>query len=344
MLSLTFAAGATALLTTGFAKADTFKVSGPYTFENLAIYFVHGERHRGEAPLTLQEALKAELAQVHETGDVDQLEIENHGEEEIFVQAGDIVRGGKQDRVLTSSLLVPPRSGRLPVASYCVEEGRWAQRVGEDAARFSSADALLPSKDAKITIRSAGPVQLAGIAAGANVDGATPPSRQRDIWRSVAATQDYLTRSLGRSVKGTVSPTSLLLSLETPALKERQGQYTKALERLPQDETIVGYAFAVNGRLNSAEIYSTQALFGKLWPKLLRASATEAIAESGRLRDAVPSAEAVEAFLKDAEGATARTRSLTADVKVGLRETELALFFETQRAQGGWINRSYLAK
>src|SRR5262245_41994669 len=113
----------------GPALADVDqKVSGPYVYENLAIYFVHGTGADGPVPLTLSEALAKGRVQVIETGRVNELQIENTGDEEIFVQAGDIVKGGKQDRVLTVSLVLPPKSGTIPIASFCVEQGRWSAR------------------------------------------------------------------------------------------------------------------------------------------------------------------------------------------------------------------------
>jgi hypothetical protein len=67
----------------------------------------------------------------------------------VFVQAGDIVKGGRQDRVLTVSLLIPPRSGRMAIGAYCVEQVRWSQRGHESAKKFMSAEGHLPSLEAK---------------------------------------------------------------------------------------------------------------------------------------------------------------------------------------------------
>src|SRR6185436_19044199 len=89
------------------AWADSAPViSGPYVHENLAVYFVHGASAPGPVPLTLQEALAKGSVQVIETGRVNELEIENTGAEQVFIQAGDIVKGGKQDRVLTVSFML----------------------------------------------------------------------------------------------------------------------------------------------------------------------------------------------------------------------------------------------
>ena len=134
--------------------ADEGHISGPFVHENLAIYLVHGNSSGGPVPLTLDEALTKKAAKVHETGDVNSLEIENVGDEPIFVQSGDIVKGGQQDRALTASLLLPPRSGRTRVAVFCVEHGRWSGREGEDTRTFSSAGMALPSREAKIAIKA----------------------------------------------------------------------------------------------------------------------------------------------------------------------------------------------
>ena len=103
LVSLPFVASA-------FADAG-IQVSGPIVHDNLAIYLVHGSGGGGGVPLTLQEALAKGVVKVHETGSVNALTVENTGKDEVFVQAGDIVKGGQQDRVLSVDLLLPPRSG-----------------------------------------------------------------------------------------------------------------------------------------------------------------------------------------------------------------------------------------
>ena len=108
-------------------------------------------------PLTLQEALAKGQVQVVETGRVNELQIENTGGEQVFIQAGDIVKGGKQDRVLTVSLLLPAKSGSVPIASFCVEQGRWSARGKEDHAKFSSAKESMPSRSALLAMAAPPP-------------------------------------------------------------------------------------------------------------------------------------------------------------------------------------------
>lgn len=85
---LTFASAAVA------APEPEIRVSDPIRHDNLAVYFIHGPSKSGPVPLTLEEALGKGTAQVRETSNGNSLEIENLGDTPVFVQAGDIVKGG----------------------------------------------------------------------------------------------------------------------------------------------------------------------------------------------------------------------------------------------------------
>ena len=180
------------------------RVSGPHVHENLAVYFVHGASAGGAVPLTLQEALAKGSVQVIETGRVNELQIENTGAEQVFIQAGDIVKGGKQDRVLTVSFLLPAKSGRVPIASFCVEQGRWSARGKEDLAKFSSAqrgDAVAVRRCWRWRPRRPSRARPA-TAAAAPTSSATRrrvarepdevADKQSKVWDSVASTQNKL--------------------------------------------------------------------------------------------------------------------------------------------------------
>jgi len=64
---------------------------------------------------------------------------------------------------------------------------------------------------------------------------------------------------------------------------------------------VIGFAFAINGKINSTDRYASSALFKKLWPKLLKASAVEAVAEKKDGSFAVVTATAVRLFMAEAE-------------------------------------------
>jgi hypothetical protein len=134
------------------APVGEYQLSGPYTHENLTIYLIHGkDRLTGATPLLLQEALKQKKVVIRETGRVNELTIENvSSDAEVFVQSGDVIKGGQQDRLLAGDLLLRPKSGKVPIACYCVESGRWEQRGAEAKEYFSSSSSQLASKGLRL--------------------------------------------------------------------------------------------------------------------------------------------------------------------------------------------------
>lgn len=313
------------------------RLAGPVIHDNLAIYFIKGESADGPAPLTLKEALEKGAVRVHETGEVRRLEIENIGDQEVFVNAGDIVKGGRQDRALTASLLLTPRSGRVPIAAFCVERSRWSKRATEDVAGFASSEETLPSREAKLAMRSVQAAPPGPVGAYSNPQG--------EMWASVASIQQKLQSSLGESIASPSSESSLQLALENETLQEARDAYIRALRPEGEQATdITGFAFAVNGRLSSADIYASNGLFRKLWPKLLTASATEAIASKDEPRRAPPTLGAVAGFLADAEKGEKTEQALGANVVLDSRVTETAIYSETRTPKAGWTHRNYLAR
>ncbi len=120
--------------------------------------------------------------------------------------------------------------------------------------------------------------------------------------------------------------------------------YVDALKAAGESgDDIVGYLFAVNGKLNSGEVYELNGLFRKMWPKLLDASATEAISHRGETADTPPPAKAVTAFLDAGNAGKESVAPLNFGVNRVTRESDQAWQFETANA-GGWVHRSYLSK
>lgn len=90
-------------------------VTGPFTHENLYIFLLRGsDALDGSRFIPLDEAMEQKSVIVHETGTVGQLEIENLSELlDLYVQAGDVVKGGRQDRTLGVDFVLPAKSGRV---------------------------------------------------------------------------------------------------------------------------------------------------------------------------------------------------------------------------------------
>jgi hypothetical protein len=305
-------------------------LSGPYTHKNLTVYLVHGEDQiSGKTPLTLDEAFNRKLVVVHETGDVDQLEIENLStSEEIYVQAGDIVKGGKQDRVLTVDLLVPAGSGRIPISSFCVEQGRWTARGGESTHQFNSADEMVVSKDIKLAAKHS--------------------NSQANVWGGVAVTQEKLSSAANTSVASSASRSSLPLTLENKFVRESAEDYVTKLRSIIDGKSdVIGFVFAINGEINSGDTYAIHGLFEKLWPRLLKAAAIEAVAEQGDAvgqDKAVVTAALVGSFLSDLETAKiSKQQTVTERISIVTRQNTRAILIESRDEESdSWLHRNYL--
>ena len=306
---------------------SNYRLSGPYKHKNLTVFLVHGKDQSNKTFLTLQEALAQKKVKVYETKDVNELAIRNLSNEDIYVQAGDIVRGGDQDRMISVDFIVPPRSGRMPIAAFCVESGRWNKRGNEENAAFGSSENSAPN--------------ALKLAAKSN-------KSQQAVWDNVVMVQAGLSKNVGGSVNSTVSASSMELSMEDSKVKVTSAAYINALAGLLRNHSdAIGYVLAINGKVNSADIYASHALFAKLWPKLLKSNAVEAIAELNNDAEHKPvTSEVVQTFFVDSEKPAAAAKEVTARVKMVTREDDKNFFSETQDRQqkDGWIHRNYIRK
>lgn len=318
-----------------------FRVSGPHVHDNLALYFIHGKSAPGTTPLTLDEALKLERVRVLETGNVNELQIENTGDEPIFIQSGDIVKGGKQDRVITSSFVLKPKSGAVPLAAFCVEHGRWSSRGTESAAVFASSAEAMPSRAAKMYFREAEKSRSTEGYRG------EVSKQQAAVWSEVEKAQKNLTAGVKSSVSAAQSPSSLQLSMENDNVRKAREAYMASLEKAGvKDDDVIGYAFAVNGKLNSADVYSSNGLFRKMWPKQLKSVATEALGEKEAkpAAGAAPSLDDVKAFLANARASAATETSERNDNKLQIRESDKSVYMAASPTKAGIVHENFLAK
>jgi hypothetical protein len=308
---------------------SNYRLSGPYTHKNLTVFLIHGKNQTTKPFLTLQEALAQKKVKVYETRDVNELAIRNLSNEDIYVQAGDIVRGGEQDRMISVDFIVPPKSGRMPIAAFCVESGRWNKRGNEDAAEFSSSENSAATKELKLAAKSA--------------------NSQQAVWQNVTVAQGKLSQNVNATVSSPVSRSSLELSVENSKVKEVSADYINELAGILKNKSdVIGYVFAINGKVNSADVYASHELFAKLWPKLLKSSAVEAIAELGMapVKPVPVASETVESFLAESEKPAAAAKEVTTRVRMVTREDDKNVFFETQdrEQKDGWVHRNYIKK
>ncbi len=344
------AAALAAVIVTGWttpvaAGADegSHWLSGPYAHDNLAVYLIHREgADDGSVPLTLDEAMQQGLIEVIETGVVEELVVRNTGDSEVFLQSGDIFKGGKQDRVLITSMIVPPGSGDLSVDVFCVESGRWSARGGEEAGWFSQSTARLPSRDGRIALFKEAQRWFAPEGdRAAWLDGEDLQSR---VWESVGAVQADLGSAILLDVADERSPSSLQLSLENADLASALERYASSLGSLAQGhQDAVGYVFAINGRIAGGDEFANGGLFRKLWTRQLTAAATEAIAEKDVAARGEPTLVEIGAFVDAARTGEAAGISMPGEFILEARETDQVLHTELLRLDGLLVHRSLVA-
>ncbi len=323
---------------------DGYRISGPFVQRGITLFLVHGAPSDGHAvPLTLEETLPKHQVQVIETGTVNELAIENLSDREVFIQAGEIVTGGKQDRVISSNLILRPHSGRIAMGAFCVEPGRWAARNGQDANVFAAASSALPPSSARRVVASAAksvaPPSSPALSAATQVT-------QAQVWEDVRRAQRELSHSLSVDMHEPSAPTSLALTLQNGLLERTTEQFGDVLSPPGlKNRDVVGYVFAFNGHPTSGEIFSSHELFRKLWPKLARAGIVDAIkAGSQQSAAAAPSQDEVLRFLARPPADSVQLQRLTDYVSQAVLDDDQRLLLETRRADASWVARIYQAK
>jgi hypothetical protein len=358
-----------------------YRISAPKTHQNLTIFLIHGEDTSSNKDLiTLQEAMEMGVFKVYETEDVDELIVENISPKyDVFIQSGDIVKGGKQDRVLAISIIVPRNSGKVSIEAFCVESDRWDDRGNENSKEFSSSDERIVSRELKIASYGKGVGSGSGneVAAGSEAGsgsgsqsvsaGAAPPiallpgtvsgqraatevvsvagrGDQSAVWNEVANSQRNISANVMADVTANSSASSLQLSLENKKLVKAREEFAKKFSQLTKGKTdIIGYAFAINGKINSADIYVSNHLFHKLWPKMLKAAVTEAISLADQTKaKSEPTAGDISSFLAEADKGTPKERQTVAKSKVVTRATKTEVVYEARDKADVVVHRNYV--
>lgn len=312
-----------------FAQSTGYRISAPVSYKNLSVFLIHGKdtiNHKNI--LTLQEAMEKGIFSVYETSDVNDLQVENKSSQyEVFIQSGDIVKGGKQDRVLSITIIIPVRSGKISIEAFCVESGRWEKRGNEQSGQFSSSNERIVTKDLKIA--------------------ANQSRSQGEVWKKVAEAQDKLSSNVGTTVNSSASATSLQLSLENKKVVATADEYVNKLAGIIEGKSdVIGYAFVINGKINSADIYASNYLFKKLWLKLLKATVIEAVSEmqSGKPAKLVKITE-IKQFMDDADNGKSKEKPVNSRNRSITREDSENVVFEARDEKHDVVlHKNYIKK
>jgi hypothetical protein len=206
--------------------------------------------------LTLDEALEKDLiavTEVSESGTVPALTVSNKADQMLFLMSGEHLKGAKQDRVLNVSIMVPANSQvHIPVS--CVESGRWHYRSKQFGSSGTAVHALLRAKMSKDVL---GSYRTTGM----------PSSNQRAVW-------DEVSRKLGKM--GSRSPTSALGQV----FEDYDSRLKTIADQIQVPEGCSGVVVAFGGRIAGLDCFDKPDTLHKLWPKLVRSYAIDAMEET----------------------------------------------------------------
>ena len=228
---------------------------------------------------------------------VNQLVLVNRGKRPLILLAGELVSGGKQDRVIAKDRIVPPGGEPLPLDGFCVEHGRWSA-----GSKFTSASTIVhPSVREQAAVAQKQTTVWDSVMAGstaarsASPSGAPPPAPRvpaaelSAVIAEDAPTQSYSkiyeSRRVAPSVESMVNEVARRFRRETTGLK---------------GERVVGVVIAYGGEVAWSDIFASGDLFDQYWGKLLRSYAVEAVARP-TLREK-PSMDDAQEFLQRLKG------------------------------------------
>jgi sulfur carrier protein ThiS len=215
--------------------------------------------------------------------EVNRLVLLNNSDRPLLLLAGEIVTGGKQDRVIGSDRIVPPKSDPVDLSVFCVEPGRWVAR--------SDKFGYMGSQMAQLSIRAPAMNEKSQTAVWDNVR-----SSSRNAAKAAPAAAPAIAGTT--SYAGVMENKEVRDKLETVAAPINR-DYTKLIRELKQ-QNAVGVVVAVNGQIVWADIFASTELLEDYWPKLIRSYAAEAV--TGMPRKGVASQHSAQDFIDSLAG------------------------------------------
>jgi hypothetical protein len=270
-----------------------WRLLDPITYENISIFpVVSSQSQDTSAFLTLEEGLATGEVIVREQGSeglvrgrdgrpvyvpqsntgasVNQLVLINRSKRPLLLLAGELVSGGKQDRVIGKDRIVPIGAPPLPLDVFCVEHGRWTGVSQFAAARTIvhpsvREKAAVDQKQAEVwdAVRSGTTLKAAPSAPAARMSMGDIQGAIASNGRTEAYEKIYQSRAVGVSIDDFVEEVQRRFASATSGLK---------------NERVVGVVVAYGGEIAWSDIFASSDLFDHYWNKLLSSYAVEALA------------------------------------------------------------------
>jgi hypothetical protein len=288
-----------------------WRLLDPITYENISIFPVISSVSRDtSAFVTLDEGLSSGDVVVREQGSdgmarsrgvglpqyntsasVNQLVLINRGKRPVVLLAGELVSGGKQDRIIAKDRIVAPGSDPLPLDVFCVEHGRWSSGL-----QFSAANTMVhPSVREQAAVNQSQTEVWDSVRKGTTttdaLGGPAPRIAARDLADVVASAPTQSYSKIYQHSKVGVSVDDFVDEIQRRFARATSGS---------KGEHIVGVVVAYGGEVTWSDIFASSDLFHHYWTKLLRSYAVEALARP-TLRE-VASRDDADEFLRRLRG------------------------------------------
>src|SRR5215813_518920 len=223
-----------------------WRLGAPFTYENLTVFPVLSDQSATRADLiTLDEGLRSGKVTITELGadgtarsidrrqlnniaEVNRLALTNRSGKALVLIAGEMILGGRQDRIVGHDCIIEASETPVPLDVFCVEHGRWSGgfAFGESARNLTSDQSA--GKGEVINLAATG----APLARPEIREKAQAKKSQEQVWSSVAETV---------TVSGTRTSTGTLKSVyEDKAVNRKIEAYERALRDSLSAESIVG--------------------------------------------------------------------------------------------------------
>jgi hypothetical protein len=219
---------------------------------------------------------------------VNTLVLVNHSNRPLLLLAGEIVTGGKQDRIIAKDRIVPAGADPIDLSVFCVEHGRWTESSAKFGATANDAAqsfmvqpavrqrAMVDKDQQQVWNSVSGAVSKMALAA------APPPSKPEyhgaqsetvtvTAAQSSAALAGLGTTSYAKAMQN--KAVSAVVDQETAGMIQSREQILATLRQ----EHAVGVVVAVRGEVIWADIFSDPELLARYWSKLVRSYAAEGI-------------------------------------------------------------------
>jgi hypothetical protein len=224
-----------------------------------------------------------------QSGDeVNQLVLINNSSKPLVLLAGEIVTGGKQDRVIAKDRIVPPQSDPIDLSVFCVEPGRWVASSAQFGAAGSGISSFMVQPDVRKEAMVAQDQQRVWSAVGGAIHGLAAAASPGVSIGNGPATTSYAKAMREEAVQRKVDEAGESL------LKSRE----QILEKL-REEHAVGVVVAIRGEIVWADVFADSDLLAKYWIKLIRSYVAEALTSRWQ-QDSHASQEDAQRFLEQA--------------------------------------------